>query len=124
MAITKEDVVVFAEASIAAGGTKAAPVAGGTGAGANCMTYGRSALSYRIKNGTAAPTTAGVITIQSSLDGIKWFDYQTMSGNLINSGEESQSIIIDAWVQYIRVLCYGNATNPVTFEAILNAVVA
>lgn len=124
MAITKEDVVVFAEASIAAGGTKAAPSAGGTGTGVNCMNYGRSALSYRIKNGATAPTAAGVITFQTSHDNVKWFDYQTVGGNTTNNGEESQSIVLDAWVQYVRVLCYGNATNAVTFEVILNAVVA
>lgn len=120
MAITKDDVVVFAEASVPAGGTKTSLPVGGAGTGVNCMTFGLSGLSYRIKNGATAPTTAGLMTIQTSPDNVEWFDYQTVGGNTASNGEESGTINIYSWVQYLRVICYGHATSPVTFKAILN----
>lgn len=121
MAITKSAVSVFASAAVPAGGTKAAPATGGTGASVSTATYGRSGLTWRIKNGTA-PGAAGVMCIQISTDGSNWFDYQTVAGDTVLNSEYSGTIIIDAYVQNVRALCYGHITNPVTFEAILQAV--
>ena len=75
MALTKTPVPIFASALIAAGGTKAAPASGGTGALVDTSGYGASTLGWRIKNGASAPGVAGSITFQQSPDGgTTWFD--------------------------------------------------
>jgi len=122
MAITKSAITVFTSAAVPAGGTKAAPATGGTGTSVSTSSYGRSGLTYRIKNGASAPGAAGVMAIQISSDGANWFDYQTMAGDTVANSDNSGTIVIDAYVQNVRALCYGHTTNQVTFEAILQAI--
>lgn len=123
MAITKTPVVVLAAVSVAAGGTKAAPAANGTSAAVDNSGNGTSSLGWRIKNGASAPTAAGVMTIQQSPDGgTTWFDYYTATGSTVANDDVTGTIMIERGVKALRVLCYGNATNQVTFEAILSAV--
>lgn len=121
MAITKSTVQVLAEVSVQVGGTQAAPHVAGQSAAVLTSSYGRSGLNYRIVNGASAPGAAGVMTIQT-WDGSKWFDFQTVAGDTVPSKETSGTITIDAFVQAVRVRCYGHTTNPVTFEATLSAV--
>lgn len=123
MAIAKTPVVVFALALVAPGGTKAAPVNGGTGPTVDNSNNGTSSLGWRIKNGASAPTTAGTMTIQQSPDGgATWFDYFTVSGSTIVGDDVTGTIQIERGLKALRALCYGHATNQVTFEAILSAV--
>ena len=121
MAINKSRVEVLAEVSVPGGGTKAAPAAGGASLAASTTTLGRSGLNYRIKNSATAPGAAGVMTIQA-YDGVKWFDYYTVSGDTTASSEYSGSIPLEAYVQGVRCICYGHTTNPVTFELTISAV--
>lgn len=123
MAITKTPVIVLAAVVVAAGGTKATPAANGTSAAVDNSGYGTSSLGWRIKNGASAPTAAGAMTIQQSPDGgTTWFDYYTATGSTVANDDVTGTIMIERGVKALRVLCYGNATNPVTFEAILSAV--
>lgn len=123
MAIAKTPVVVFALAAVGAGGTKAAPGSGGAGPTIDNSGNGTSSLGWRIKNGSSAPTTAGTMTIQQSPDGgTTWFDYFTVSGSTIASDDITGTIQIERGIKALRALCYGHATNQVTFEAILSAV--
>lgn len=123
MAITKTPVVVLAAVAVAAGGTKAAPVASGISQTIDNSGNGTSSLGWRIKNGASAPTAAGTMTVQQSPDGgVTWFDYFTVSGSTVANDDVTGTIMIERGIKALRVLCYGNATNQVTFEAILSAV--
>lgn len=117
---TKSTVPVLAEVSVPAGGTKAAPAAGGASSAVSTTSFGRSGLNWRVQNGASAPGAAGIMTIQT-WDGAKWFDWQTVAGDTAASSETSGTITIDAFVQGVRVRCYGHTTNPVTFEASFSA---
>ena len=123
MAIAKSAVPVFASALVPPGGTKAAPATVGAGQMIDNSSNGTSSLGWRIKNGASAPTVAGTMTIQQSPDGgTTWFDYFTISGSTVAGDDITGTIQIERGIKALRALCYGNATNPVTFEAILSAV--
>lgn len=122
MPITKTAVAVLASASIAPGGSKAAPVAAGIGAAVNCATYYGGELTWKITNGASAPGVAGSITFQVSHDGSNWYDYYTAGGDTVASSVNSNSIALDRGVMYLRAIAYGNTTNAVTAEAQLQAV--
>jgi len=121
MAINKSRVEVLAEVSVPAGGTKAAPAAGGASLATSTTTLGRSGLNWRIKNGASAPGAPGIMIIQA-YDGAKWFDYQPVAGDTVANSEYSGSIVLEAYVQGVRCICYGHTTNPVTFELTISAV--
>lgn len=123
MPLTKTTVPVLPQVSVPVGGTKAAPNVAGQSPAVQTGTYGRSGLNYRILNGASAPGAPGVMTIQT-WDGSKWFDYQTVAGDTVPNSETSGTIPIDAFVQGVRVRCYGHTTNQVDFEATLSAVAA
>lgn len=123
MAITKTAVTIFASASIVAGGTKSAPATGGTGSHVNTTSYGTSSFVFKITNGSSAPGVAGTITFQNSPDGgVTWFDFYSISGDTVANSVTSGTLTLDRGVMGFRALCYGNTTNPVTFESILEAV--
>lgn len=121
MAITKLATVVLASASIAAGGTKTAPSAGGNGTAVDCRTYYGGELTWKITNSTS-PGAALSLTFQASHDGTNWYDYYTVAGDTVASSVNSGSIQLDRGVMYLRALAYGNTTVAVTAEANLQAI--
>lgn len=122
MPITKAAVVVLAATSVAAGTTKAAPVAG---AAIDCRAHYGGELTYKITNGATAPTVAGAVTFQASHNGTTdWFDYYTAGGDAVASSVTSGAVLLDRGVMYVRVIGYGNTVNAVTVEAHLQAVTA
>lgn len=121
MAISKTAVVVLASVSIAAGGSKAAPSAGGTGATVDCRNYYGGELTWKITNSTS-PGAPLLITFQASHDGTNWYDYYTISGDTVASSINSGSIQLDRGVMYLRTLAYGNTTVSVTVESNLQAI--
>lgn len=121
MPITKTAVVVLSAASVAAGTTKASPVAG---AAVDCRAYYGGELTYKITNGASAPTVAGAVTFQVSHDGTTWFDYFTAGGDSVASSVSSGSILLDRGVMYVRAIAYGNTVNAVAVDAHLHAVTA
>lgn len=121
MAIAKSSkTIIAAGTSCAAGGTKASPSV--TGTSWDCTTYYGGELNYRITNGGSAPTAACTITFQVSPDNSTWYDYFSVAGDAAASSTYSGSVILDRGVMYVRAIAYGNATNAVTVEAVLQAV--
>lgn len=119
MAIAKTSVVLLASASVAAGTTKAAPVAGGA---IDCNNYYGGELTYKITNGANAPTAPCAVTFQISHNGLgDWYDYQTAGGDTIANSVNSGSILLESGVMFVRAIAYGNTLNAVTVEAHLQA---
>jgi hypothetical protein len=125
MAITKSAVTALTSASIAAGGTKAAPSTGGTGSWLDITGAYGGDLSWRLINGSSAPGVAPTMTIQASPDnGTTVFDYATFGGDTTASSDNSGTIWIDQGIQYVRVIVYGNTTNAITASASLSKITA
>jgi hypothetical protein len=125
MAIAKAAVTVLAPVLVPAGGTKVAPMPAGLGGTIPCSAYYGGELTYKITNGSSAPGQPLWLTFQVSHDGANWYDYQTVSGDVIASGAPaSGSILLDRGVMNVRVLAYNNTTNGVNVEVFLQAVTA
>lgn len=124
MALTKSAVTVLASVSVPAGGTKASPNAAGIGVTVDTRAYYGGELTYKITNGGSAPGVALSLTFQVSHDGTNWCDYLTVAGDTTASSINSGAIQLDRGVMYARVIAYANTTNPVTVEAVLQAVTA
>ena len=120
MAITKQPVAILAATSIPAGTTVAAPVAG---AASDVRTFAGGEWAYKITNGASAPTVACTVILQTSHDGTNWFDYYAVASNTVAGAVVSGSLPMTRGVMYARVIAYGNATNAVTVESALQAVV-
>lgn len=125
MAITKSKIaaIAYAATNAAAGTTKAAP---GVNSGWIDMTgkYGGD-LSYRIVNGAAAPGVAPTVTVQASPDnGVTFYDYATVGGDVTVSSDNSGTIWLDQGLMYVRVIGYGNTTNAVGIGADIQAITA
>lgn len=118
MPITKAAITVLAATSVAAGLTKATAVAG---ASIDCTGYYGGELTFKFTNGVA-PTAACIIALQASHNGVDWYDYFVSSGSLVASDVTSNAVVLDRGVMFVRAIAYGNATNPVTVEAHLQAV--
>ncbi|MFC5548191.1 hypothetical protein [Massilia aerilata] len=119
---TRSTVTIFAAAAIAAGGTKAAPAAGGTGGWVDVRTLNGGQLAWSVKNGSSAPTVQGQFTFQVSDDGANNItDLWTGGGDTVASSEQTGLIDLPATASYVRMLCYGNTTNAVTFRGVLFA---
>ena len=120
MAKTTAAVSILAATSGAAGSTRAAP--GVTGGWVDVRAYYGGELGWGVKNGGSAPTVAGSLLIQTSPDnGTTVFDYHLVGGDTVANSDTTNSISLGK-AMYIRVLGYGNATNAVTYSAILQAV--
>jgi len=119
MAITKQSVVILAETNVPAGTSSASPV---TGSAVDVRAFAGGEWTYKITNGPSAPTIACTVILQVSADGTKWFDYYTVGGSLSANAGNSGSVTMTRGVMYARMIAYGNATNAVTVESVLQAV--
>lgn len=124
--ITKTVVAILAATAGAAATTKGAP--GAASAWVDIGAYDGGDMFLSVLNGTA-PAAAGVILIQASPDnGTTVYDYWACAGDLntYNSGTlaglVTNTIWVDPGVRYVRVIGYGNTTNPVTFAASFSGV--
>ena len=123
-AVTKTPIAILASVTVAAGGTKAAPAAGGTGGWIDVTAYNGGLLGGRIKNnGTlGAP---GQMTWQWTPDPnanpVKIYDLWTWGGELASGVEWTASTRLDKEVKHVRAIFYGNTTSSVTYESDLAA---
>lgn len=121
MALSKTAVQVLpSQATTALGSTKASPNIVGTSI--NTSTYYGGELTWKISNPGTAPGVALSLTFQVSHDGTSWYDYYTTGGDTIASSVNSNSIVLDRGVMYLRAIAYGNTGQQVTVEAWLQAV--
>lgn len=120
---TRSTVTIFAAAAIAAGGTKTAPAAGGTGGWVDVRNLNGGDISWSVKNGPSAPGVQGQFTLQVSdaNDGANITDLWTGGGDTVANSEMTGLIDLPNTPSYVRMLCYGNTTNAVTFKAVLFA---
>jgi hypothetical protein len=122
MAISKVNKVLIAAGTSSPAGTTSKTAPAYTGSSVDCTGMYGGELTYRITNGSSAPTVACSITFQISPDGTNWFDYYTIGGDTSGSTMYSGSVILDRGVMMLRAIAWGNQTNAVTVEAALQAV--
>ena len=81
--------------------------------------YDGGNLGLSILNGASGPGSAPSLVIQWSPDGTstKVYDLLMYGGDTAGSSYNSATFWIDPGIPYIRVIGYGNTTNPVTFGA-------
>jgi len=124
-AVTKTSLSILAAVAVPAGGTKAAPAAGGTGPWIDVTGYNGGLLGGRIENTGGAVGVQGQMTWQWTSDPtanpIKIYDLYTWGGDTTAGSKNTMSIRLDKEVKFVRSVCYGNTTNPVTFESDLAA---
>lgn len=121
--VTKTPVPFLSAAAGAAGSTKTAPGANSGWIDLGAPTsYDGGDMGLSVTNGTA-PGAAGSILIQWSPDnGVTIYDYWAMAGDLVTGSTNTATIWIDPGLRYVRVIGYGNTTNPVTFAASFSGV--
>jgi hypothetical protein len=123
---TRSTIPVFALTSVPPGGTKAAPVTAGQGPWVDVRSLNGGKLTWLVKNGAIAPGVQGQFTFQiaDSYDGTNATnvtDLWTGGGDIVPSSENSNYVDLPAEASYVRMLCYGNTTNAVTFRGALFA---
>lgn len=120
---TRSTTTILAVTQVAAGGTKAAPASGGTGGWVDVRAFNGGQIAWSVKNGASAPTAQGQFTLQvaDTSDGANAADLWTGGGDTIAGSEQTGVIPLPAEASYVRMLCYGNTTNPVTFKGALFA---
>jgi hypothetical protein len=121
-AVTKASLSILAATSVAPGSTKASP---GAGAWVDVNGYNGGVLGGRITNGSSAPAVQGQMTWQwtpdPNVNPVKIYDLWTFGGDTVAGSTATASIRLDKEVKFVRAACYGNTTNPVTFESDLAA---
>jgi hypothetical protein len=118
MPSTKSSVTILAPVSCAAGTTKASPQAGSS---VDVRAYYSGTLTWKMTN-VGTVTAPCVMVFQASHDGTNWYDHQTVvASDLISASVSSGTVPLGRGVMYLRAIAYGNATNPVTVEAYLQA---
>jgi hypothetical protein len=126
--VTKTPQAILAPTPGAAGTTKGTP-----GADSGWIDLGGADggdLMVSILNGASAPGVGGTLLIQASAyaNGASPADYQPLGGDTnaysssTGAGLTSATIWIDPGVRAIRVIGYGNTTNPVTFGAVFSGI--
>lgn len=119
--VTKTPVTLLNAVAGAAGSTKAAPGASSGWIDLGAADGGDMGLS--ISNGASAPGVAPTLQIQWSPDnGVTVYDYQPFGGDLVASSVNTATFWVDPGIRYVRVIGYGNTTNPVTFGATFSGV--
>jgi len=119
----RSSVTIFASALIAAGGTKTAPASGGTGAWVDVRGLNGGKLAWLVQNGSSTPGVQGQFTFQVADDstGTNATDLWTGGGDTVANNPSSGIADLPAEASYVRMLCYGNTTNAVTFKGTLFA---
>lgn len=115
MATPKEAVVICAPLNVAAGLTRATAVFGA----AVPITQKGGEWGFAIKNGSSAPGVGCTILLQTSHDGVTWYDYHTITGDALSLGGLARSVWMSPGVIYARVGGYGNTTNAVEISSVL-----
>lgn len=117
---TRSTVTILA-ATQSTGGTKAAPAA--TGAWVDVRGLNGGDIAWSVKNSASAPGVQGQFALQVSdkNDGTNVADLWQGSGTSAASDEVTGLIDLPNSVSYVRMICYGNTTNAVTFAASLFA---
>lgn len=120
---TRSTVPIFPSAAIAAGGTKAAPSSGGTGAWGDVRGLNGGKLAWLVQNGASAPGVQGQFTLQVADDaaGTNATDLWTAGGDTVASSVSTGLVDLPHEASFVRMLCYGNTTNAVTFRCLLFA---
>lgn len=118
---TRSTVTILAPTSVAAGGSKAAPAH--TGVWVDVRSLNGGDIGWSVKNGTSAPGVQGQFTLQVSdaSDGTNITDLWSGGGSTAANDEITGLIDLPNTASYVRMICYGNTTNPVTFKANLFA---
>jgi len=123
---TRSTIPILASVSVPAGGSKAAPAAGGTGAWVDVRGQNGGQLAYSVKNGSIAPGVQGQFTFQvgdgndtSTVTNVT--DLWTGGGTTVGSDETTGLLELPATASFVRMLCYGHTTNAVTFRGTLFA---
>ena len=121
---TRSTIPVFPSASVAPGGTKAAPTAAGLGAWVDVRGLNGGQLTYSVKNSGSAPSVQGQFTFQvgdgndtSTVTNVT--DLWTGGGTTLANDETTGLLDLPATASFVRMLCYGNTTNAVTFRGAL-----
>ncbi len=118
--VTKTPVTLLNAVSGAAGSTKVAP--GATSGWIDLGAADGGDMGLSITNGTA-PGVAPTILIQWSPDnGTTVYDYWAMGGDVTASSVNTATAWIDPGIRYVRVIGFGNTTNPCTFGATFSGV--
>lgn len=122
MTITKTPVSLLNAVAGAGGTTKAAP--GADSGWVDVSGIDGGTIGLKITNGASAPSPAGNLLIQQSPDnGVTAYDYYgPLTSDTVASSDTSATIDLDPGVKYVRVIGYGNGTNPVTYTATLTEV--
>lgn len=120
---TRSTVTIFASAAIPAGGTRAAPAAGGTGPWVDVSALNGGRLAFSVKNGASAPGVQGQFTFQvsDSSSGVNATDLWVGGGDTIANSETTGMIDLPSEASFVRMICFGHTTNSVTFKGLLFA---
>lgn len=80
--------------------------------------YNGGMLQWSVKNGANAPGVQGQFLIQGAdtIDGTNSSDIWGGGGSTIPSKETTGLVRLDPEVSFVRMLCWGNTTNHVTFK--------
>lgn len=108
------------------------PVAPGTsnrwapalvGGWVNVQTFNGGVVGVSVKNGASPPSIQGQFALQMSdaEDGTNVFDVYSAGGNITAGADVTFTIPLPAEAKFVRLICYGNTVNPVTFKATLFA---
>lgn len=124
-AVTKTPVPILAAVAVPAGGTKASPNALGIGAWIDVSAFNGGVLGGRIRNSGGTVTAPGQMVWQWTPEPTgtptKIYDLWGFGGGLPAADDVSASVRLDKEIGRVRVICYGNVTNDVTFESDLAA---
>lgn len=114
--VRNTQVVLPPTASTAGSTTKAAPSI--TGAWIDIRSSNGGQLGISVKNGSA-PGVAGQFAVQIASDtsGADIYDLGNAGGNTALNGEVSFLWGVPAEASYVRVICWGNTVNDVTFKS-------
>lgn len=128
---TRNSLIVFDAAVTAGTTTKATAIAASTQAAGNggwfdISGYNGGVIGWSVTNGTSSPSTALQFTVQfSSSNSVPKaaFDRWSGAGDVVASSINSGIVPIPSEAKWVRVLGYGNQTNPANLyaEALLKA---
>lgn len=114
----KQAVTILTSTLVPAGRTAANPV---WGPAVNVKDFLGGEWGYRVLNGATPPSLGCTIVLQTSSDGVNWFDYFTITGDTLANGGINRSVSMSSAVMFARMGGYGNTVNDVTISSELQA---